>query len=107
MQYAVEVIGGLLVLIKGLVLYIWFNHDSKLKAVSSSQTDLKEKLMSNYYDKSQTERYVDKEINAVQQSIDRLTDAIIPLTIEMRKLNDKIIVLETKEQLNGGVRGSS
>ena len=107
MQYAVEVIGGLLVLIKGLVLYIWYNHDSKLKAVSSSQYDLKEKLMSNYYDKMQTERYVDKEISAVQQSIDRLTDAIVPLTLEMRKLNDKIIVLETKEQLNGGVRGSS
>lgn len=100
-------IGGLVVTVKGLVLYVWFNHESKLTKVSDNQEKLKESLMSNYYDKGQTERYVGQELKTVQQSIDHLAAVIVPLTEELRRLNDKVLVLETKEQLNGKSRGSS
>lgn len=100
-------ITGLVVTIKGLLLYIWTKHSSELEQVSTSQSELKEKLMSNYYDRLQTERYVDKELKTVQQSIDHLAAVIIPLTDELRRLNDKVLILETKEQLNGKSRGSS
>ena len=100
-------ITGLVVTVKGLLLYIWTKHSSQLEQVSSSQSELKEKLMSNYYDRLQTERYVDKELKTVQQSIDHLAAVIIPLTDELRRLNDKVLILETKEQLNGKSRGSS
>lgn len=100
-------ITGLFLTVKGLGIYIWLSYKNKLEQVSTDQSDLREKLMSNYYDKVQTERYVDKELKTVQQSIDHLAAVIVPLTDELRKLNDKVLVLETKEQLNGRIRGSS
>lgn len=101
------VFGGLVVTVKGLLLYVWFNHEGKLDKVSDNQEKLKESLMSNYYDKVQTEKYVGQELKTVQQSIDHLAAVIIPLTEELRRLNDKVLILETKEQLNGKSRGSS
>lgn len=106
-EFTTWIIGGLLALVKGLLLYVWFNQDSKLTKVSDSHAELKERLMSNYYDKVETEKYVATELRTVQQSIEHLASVIVPLTDELRKLNDKVLVLETKEQMNGGVRGSS
>jgi predicted transport protein len=106
-EWFIGVTGGLVVLIKSLMLYIWVKHERKLEDVSTHQANLERSLMLNYYDRNQTERYVDKELSSVQQSIDRLADVIVPLTLELRKLNEKVLVLETKEYLNGKSGGSS
>ena len=98
---------SLLLIVKGLLLYIWVKHEKKLNDVASNQNDLERRLMSNYYDRQQTEKYVDKELKTVQQSIDHLAEVIVPLTLELRKLNEKVLVLETKEEINDRFRGSS
>lgn len=101
------VVGGLAVSLKGALIYIWFNHEDKLTKTHSSHTELRDKIMQNYWTKTETQDYMDKTITPVLNSINNLADTNRELILELRKLNDKVIVLETVEKFNGRLsRGS-
>lgn len=105
-EWLLGIVVTLVAAVKAMFLYIWFKHEKQLSAVSTNQVKLERVLMANYLDKHETQRYVDRELASVQHSIDRLADVIVPLTSELKKLNDKVLVLETKEQYNVRTTGS-
>lgn len=101
------VVGGLAVSLKSALIYIWFNHEGKLTRTHSSHNELRDRIMQNYWTKAETQDYMDKTITPVLSSINNLADTNRELILELRKLNDKVIVLETVEKFNGRLsRGS-
>ena len=101
-------VGGLVVSLKGALVYIWFRHEDKLAKTHSSHNELRDRVMQNYWTKTETQEYMDTTIRPVLNSIDNLADTNRELILELRKLNDKVIVLETVERINDrNARGSS
>jgi len=101
------VIGGLVVSLKGALIYIWYSHEGKLTQTYSSHSKLRDNVMQNYWTKTETEDYIEKRVNPVLASINNLADTNRELITELKKLNEKVIVLETVERINGRyTRGS-
>ena len=64
-------IGGFLGMLKGLVMYIWWENKDKQKEHAKAIKDIKDNLAVNYYDKEK----VDFIINPLSKSIDANTEA--------------------------------
>ena len=75
-------IGGILAMLKGFVMYLWWENKDKQKEHTKAIKDIKDNLAGNYYDKEK----VDFIINPLSKSIDENTAAT-------RELNKAITTL--------------
>lgn len=93
------VFGGLLALIKGLLIYIWVKTTGEIKDNKRSYDELKEKMEDGYY----TREHIDLIITPLKQSIDRsnelheksndshakLCESVDKLTLKIERLDER------------------
>lgn len=93
----VWVFGGLLALIKGLLIYIWVKTTGEIKENKKSVDDLKEKIEDGYY----TREHIDLIVKPLKESIDRSNEIHTQLNTSVEKLTVKIERLDERSNKKG------
>lgn len=78
--------GGLLALIKALLIYIWVKTTGEIKENKRSVDNLKEKMEDGYY----TREHIDLIVQPLKESIDRSNDLHKELNENVKELSLKI-----------------
>lgn len=88
----VWVFGGLLALIKGLLIYIWVKTTGEIKDNKRSVDELKDKIEDGYY----TREHIDLIVQPLKSSIDesnkihsKLSESVDRLTLKIERLDER------------------
>jgi hypothetical protein len=74
------------------------NHSDRLKQVEKDHEGLKMKLATEYLDREGVERQIELMMEPTNQRLDLLIQMTAESVAELRKLNDRVIRVESKRQ---------
>ncbi len=73
-------------------------HSDRLKKNEENLTELNDKLNTKYHDKEAMEKHITLVMAPVIQQLSTINDTLLEAVNEMRKLNDRVIRVETKQR---------
>jgi septal ring factor EnvC (AmiA/AmiB activator) len=74
------------------------NHSDRLKQTEDDLIELNDKLNTEYHDKEAVEKHITLVMAPIQQRLDMINGTMIQAVDELRKLNDRVIRVETKSR---------
>lgn len=74
------------------------DHSSRLKRVESEQTKMAVSLAKDYLNEEEVDRRIGLMMKPIEQKLDSLIEVMGESVSELRKLNDRVIRVETKQR---------
>jgi hypothetical protein len=74
------------------------DHSDRLKKNEEHLLELNDKLNTEYHNKEAVEKHIDLVMAPIQQKLDLLNQTMLQAVDELRKLNDRVIRVETKQR---------
>lgn len=90
---------GVGVLLAGLaVAWGWIakDHSDRLKRTEDDLGELNDKLNTEYHNKEAVEKHISLVMAPIQQKLDTINVTLLEAVAELRKLNDRVIRVETR-----------
>ena len=91
-------LGALATALLGVLGWIASRHADKLDYVESEIDDVKVNLAKNYHSKDEVERQVALMMAPTNERLDSLITTMTQAVAELRKLNERVVRVETKQR---------
>lgn len=72
------------------------DHSDRLKQTEEDLSELNDKLNTEYHNKEAVEKHISLVMAPIQQKLDTINVTLLEAVAELRKLNDRVIRVETK-----------